>query len=401
MNNNNKIYKSIKYRIFPTNEQKQILERHFGASRYVWNYLINLIFNTEYTIENQNNKNATTTIALRDYIRKNGSDFIKTGSPYINGTVVENACLKFKVSFDKYKKKTYPLLKNGIITDKYKPKYKSKKYFNRYCIFNRKNDLSFKVIDGQLNMTITRQIGRQTFKTKKEIKIDQNKIKQVVFNMIDGKYYMGIVYETQINEPIYDINSKIGIDLGVKTSMVCYDGSKISKISLPNKVIRLQKKIEKVNSLVSKSNKTSKRNKKLTLRKHKAFRRLVNYKNNWQDLLVNEICRNYKTIIIDDMPNIFSKENKDKHKLNYKLMSISPGRLKVRFDLKSQELNNNVIILNKIPTTQTCSNCGNVKTKEEKLTLNDRTYECNCCGLSMDRDENSAINIYNYNPIQK
>ena len=397
---NNKIYKSIKYRIFPTDEQKQILERHFGASRYVWNYLINLIFNTEYTTENQN-KNSTSTISLRDYVRKNGSDFIKTGSPYINGTVVENACLRFKVSFDKYKKKTYPLLKKGIITDKYKPKYKSKKDFKQSCIFNRKNDYTFKITEGQLNLNITKGYDRQTFKTKKEIKINQNKIKQVVFNMIDGKYYMAIVYETQINEPIYDINSKIGIDLGVKTSMVCYDGSKISKISLPNKVIRLQKKIEKVTSLVSKSNKTSKRNKKLTLRKHKAFKRLVNYKNNWQDLLVNEICRNYKTIIIDDMPNIFSKENKDKHKLNYKLMSISPGRLKVRFDLKAQELNNNIIILNKVPTTQTCSNCGNVKKDKEKLTLADRIYECNCCGYIKDRDENSAINIYNYNPIQK
>lgn len=395
-----KIYKSIKYRIFPTDEQKQILERHFGASRYVWNYLINLIFETDYTTENQN-KNSTSTISLRDYIRKNGPEWIRTGSKYINGTVVENACLRFKVAFDNYKIKTYPLLKKGVITDKYKPMKKSKKDFRKYCIFNRKNDTSFKIEDGLLNINVTKGYGRQTFITKKKITIESKNIKQVVFNMIDGKYYMGLVYETQVEKPLYDINSKIGIDLGIKTSMVCYDGSKISKYELPDKVIKLRDKVEKINSLVSKSNKDSKRNKKLTLRKHKAFRRMVNYKNNWQDLLVDELCRNYKNIIIDDMPNIFSKENKDKHKLNYKLMSISPGRLKVRFDLKSQELNNDIIILNKVPTTQTCSNCGNVKKDKEKLTLNNRIYECDKCGLSMDRDENSAINIYNYNPIQK
>ena len=394
-----KIYKSIKYRIFPTDEQKQILERHFGASRFVWNYLINLIFETDYT-SNDQIKNPTTVISMRNYIRKNGPEWIRTGSNYINGTVVENACLRFKVAFDNYKIKTCPLLKKGVITDKYKPMKKSKKDFRKYCIFNRKNDTSFKIEDGLLNINITKGYDRQTFITKKKITIESKNIKQVVFNMIDGKYYMGLVYETQVEKPLYDINSKIGIDLGVKTSMVCYDGSKISKYELPDKVIRLRDKVEKANSLVSKSKKDSKRNKQLTLRKHKAFRRMVNYKNNWQDLLVDELCRNYKNIIIDDMPNFYSSKNREKHYMNYKLATISPGRFKSRLEKKSQILGNSVVILNKAPTTQTCSNCGNVKKDKEKLTLEDRTYECSCCGLSMDRDENSAINIYNYSPIQ-
>ena len=127
---------------------------------------------------------------------------------------------------------------------------------------------------------------------------------------------------------------------------------------------------------------------------------MVNYKNNWQDLLVDELCRNYKNIIIDDMPNFYSSKNREKHYMNYKLATISPGRFKSRLEKKSQILGNSVVILNKAPTTQTCSNCGNVKKDKEKLTLEDRTYECSCCGLSMDRDENSAINIYNYSPIQ-
>lgn len=45
------------------------------------------------------------------------------------------------------------------------------------------------------------------------------------------------------------------------------------------------------------------------------------------------------------------------------------------------------------PSTQTCSNCGNVKTKDEKLTLKDRIYKCKCCGFKEDRDLNAAINL--------
>jgi len=41
-------------------------------------------------------------------------------------------------------------------------------------------------------------------------------------------------------------------------------------------------------------------------------------------------------------------------------------------------------------TTKTCSNCGS---RKEDITLSDRTYRCEKCGLVIDRDLNSAINI--------
>ena len=42
------------------------------------------------------------------------------------------------------------------------------------------------------------------------------------------------------------------------------------------------------------------------------------------------------------------------------------------------------------PSSKTCSNCGVVKAK---LPLSERTFNCDACGLSMDRDLNAAINI--------
>lgn len=42
------------------------------------------------------------------------------------------------------------------------------------------------------------------------------------------------------------------------------------------------------------------------------------------------------------------------------------------------------------PSSKTCSNCGTVKTK---LSLSERVYHCDKCGLSFDRDVNAAINI--------
>ena len=42
------------------------------------------------------------------------------------------------------------------------------------------------------------------------------------------------------------------------------------------------------------------------------------------------------------------------------------------------------------PSSKTCSNCGMVKAK---LSLSERTYRCDECGLVIDRDLNAAINI--------
>jgi putative transposase len=41
------------------------------------------------------------------------------------------------------------------------------------------------------------------------------------------------------------------------------------------------------------------------------------------------------------------------------------------------------------PSSQICSNCGH----RQKMPLNQRTYDCPNCGISIDRDLNAAINL--------
>ena len=45
------------------------------------------------------------------------------------------------------------------------------------------------------------------------------------------------------------------------------------------------------------------------------------------------------------------------------------------------------------PSSKKCSDCGNVK---KELSLAERTYDCDICGLSIDRDLNAAINLRDY-----
>lgn len=45
------------------------------------------------------------------------------------------------------------------------------------------------------------------------------------------------------------------------------------------------------------------------------------------------------------------------------------------------------------PSSKACSNCGNHKSD---LKLSDRTYNCEKCGFSADRDLNAAYKIKNF-----
>ncbi len=45
------------------------------------------------------------------------------------------------------------------------------------------------------------------------------------------------------------------------------------------------------------------------------------------------------------------------------------------------------------PSSKTCSECGYVKCK---LSLSEREFQCECCGMVLDRDKNAAINLSRY-----
>jgi putative transposase len=56
---------------------------------------------------------------------------------------------------------------------------------------------------------------------------------------------------------------------------------------------------------------------------------------------------------------------------------------------KLKEQGKQLVKINKwFPSTKTCSSCGSVR----EITLSERTYQCTC-GLTLDRDYNSALNI--------
>ena len=81
------------------------------------------------------------------------------------------------------------------------------------------------------------------------------------------------------------------------------------------------------------------------------------------------------------------------HALAQSIYNASWNRFVQMLSYKAESAGMRVIKVDARDTTQECSNCHHIKTGNERLGLGDRIYHCNVCGMTMERDLNSAIVI--------
>ena len=78
-------------------------------------------------------------------------------------------------------------------------------------------------------------------------------------------------------------------------------------------------------------------------------------------------------------------------KLSKAISSVSWSSFITKLDYKIAENQGCLVKIDRFyPSSKTCSNCGCVK---EELKLSERTYHCEECGFTIDRDLNASINI--------
>jgi putative transposase len=81
------------------------------------------------------------------------------------------------------------------------------------------------------------------------------------------------------------------------------------------------------------------------------------------------------------------------HKLAKSISDVAWHELTRQLIYKAQWNGRHLVKIGRFEaSTKTCSSCN---TKKD-MKLSDRTYECDNCGISIDRDINAAINIRNW-----
>ena len=128
------------------------------------------------------------------------------------------------------------------------------------------------------------------------------------------------------------------------------------------------------------------------------YERIRNVQNDLLHKFTTDLYRQFDTVVIEDL-DVKGMQMKKKAKNLHRSLF---GRFRQLMEYKAEKFCKTLIIADRFyPSTQRCSNCGYIKTGDEKISLSGNAkhgtkhheYVCYCCGYEDDRDHNAVLNL--------
>ena len=371
---------SFKTKLNPNNKQRTQFEKISGCARYTYNWAL------EY--QNNNYTGGTGTFISKFDLNKIFIATEKQQNPWLYDVSkcatqqpihdLDNA---FKRFFDK---------KVGY------PQFKKKGKNDGFYI-----DSNIKIIGNSIQIAKVGLVRlHEDVSEFKDIKIKSIRIKKENYD-----WYVSFFYEVPVDHALYPKNKQhpvVGCDLGIKSFAVLSNGMtfdtpkkfKNHQKSLKNLQRKLarQKLVDEVitnkkghKQTVKVSGKNREKTKEKLSRLH---RKIADERKNITNQFTTYVTKNHSAVGVEDLNVSGMLRN---HNLAAGISNSNFGEIRRQLEYKGKLYGCEIVVIDRFfPSTKKCSCCGNVK---EKISLSERVYNCECCGLSIDRDENAAINI--------
>lgn len=179
----------------------------------------------------------------------------------------------------------------------------------------------------------------------------------------------------------------VGVDLGVKT--LAYLSTGISFAS-PMPYRRYAKRLARLQWLNRNKVLGSNNCQKAQLRIAKLHAKIANIRQDTLHKLTTYLAKNHSQIVIEDLNISGMLKN---GKLAKAIADMGFYEFRRQLEYKCKLYGSELIIADRwFPSSKTCSNCG---WHNKELTLSDRTFECQQCLISIDRDWNASLNLAN------
>lgn len=353
--------KAFKYRLNPNEEQKVLLNKHIGASRFIYN----LALETK-QIAYAGNKHNLSCFELHSQLKD-----LKEELPWLkelNSQSLQQAITNVDKAYTAFFKG-----QNDF------PKFKKKSNGGSFNIPQR-----VKVENGKLIIPKFTKKNGIDIVLHRELK---GEIRQATISKTPtGKYFVSILCETgETNKPKPKIKEEttIGIDLGIKDFAITSDGEVFEN---PKYLRKAQDRLKYVQRKYSKNK--GKRTKQKLVRLHE---KVVNKRNDCLHKVSTKLIRENQTICLENLNVSGMIKN---HNLAQAISDVSWSTFVNMLEYKAEWYGTNILKIGRFePSSKTCSSCGNIN---RELTLSDREWTCVKCNAEHDRDINAAINIKNF-----
>ncbi len=359
------IYRVYKYRIYPTKEQKVLINKHIGSCRWLYNYALE-----KKTKAYQKDKTKLSRFELSadlPILKENKeTEWLKE----VNSQSLQMSLKNMDEAFVKFfrEKKGFPKFKN--------------KHGSRQ---------SFSIPQG---IKVDWENQRVSIPKLKNIKFAldreaEGEIKSAVVSRTPtAKYFISILVDTGMKPPKkhkIQEETSVGVDLGVKDFAITSDGEKVKNPKyLKNHLFRLKK----LQSRASKKRKGSSNRRKGNLRVAKLHEKISNQRTDFLHKVSSKLISENQTICLEDLNVAGMLRN---HKLAQSISDCGWSKFNEFLEYKAEWNGVNIVRIGRFePSSKMCSKCGWVK---RDLTLKDRKWQCNECNVVHDRDINAAKNI--------
>jgi putative transposase len=351
--------KAFKYKLNPSDSQKVFLNKHFGCSRFIFNYYLNQRI-TEYT---NNSKSLSVYDNYKDLTALKGIDdfnWLREVNSQSLQASLKNLDTSFK-NFFKHKK--------GF------PNFKSKHKRNSFCVPQNVKVSNKGLIIPKLKQPI-KMITDREFKGE----IRQCTISKTPTN----EYFVSILVET--NHTTFEKTGKvIGIDLGLKDFVITSDGDKYSNNRYTKKYT---KKLKVVQQHLSRKVKKSNRYIKQRIKVARIHKKITNSRVDNLHKVSTKLIKDYDLIAIEDLNVKGMVKNK---KLSKHISDAAWGTFVTMMTYKAEWNDKLLVKIDRFyPSSKTCNCCGYVN---NDLKLSDRSWTCPACNTELDRDINASKNI--------
>lgn len=354
------------YRLYPTKEQSVLLDKHFGCTRFVFNYYLNK--EQQHYLNNKEDIEAKRVKGFLSYY-DNCKDLTNLKQTTLWLKEVNSQTLQATL-------KNLESAYRGFFQKRSKfPRFKSKKSRQAFCIPQHlsieNNRLYIPKFKEGIKINLHRDLVGK-FITASIVKTKTN------------KYFVNITVELDIKE-LSKLNTDIGIDLGIKNFVITSNGEVFDNKHFLKKV---ESKLKFLQRQASKKVKGSNNRKKANLKVAELFEHITNCKKDYLHKVSTQLIRENQTIYIEDL-NI--KGMLSNHRLAKSIQELSWYEFIRMLEYKAKWYGRSIIKIDRFyPSSKTCNNCGYIK---QDLTLKDRNWVCPKCHTEVDRDYNAALNI--------
>lgn len=379
--------KSIKVRLNPNNKQFTKLFQYAGCARFAYNWTIireqeNYKQGNKFLSDNELRKEFTQLKKLQEY------KWLNEVSNNVTKQAIKDACNAYKRFFKGQCK--YP---------NFKSKKRSTPSFYQDNIKIQFTDTHVKVERFSMSKKQNKQkLNWIKLCEKGRIPTDCKYINPRF--TYDGLYwYVSVGIEVDDNTAL-PLNEGIGIDLGIKDLAICSDRNNYKNINKTQRVKKLEKRKRRLQRSISrryeknkkgvgycKTSNIIKKEKELL----KVTKRLTNIRQNYLHQTTSEIVKRKPSFICMEDLNVRGMM-KNKH-LSKAVQQQKFYEFRRQIEYKSEWNNILVIIADRFfPSSKLCSCCGNIK---KDLKLSDRIYKCEC-GNVINRDFQASLNLKMY-----